>query len=441
MAILDESGGDSNPVVAIENSQIEYGLHMMTRRQSIFGITTQIVAATVAQPILPLFAQSSSVRPLLTADYLSTIDAIEGEPLPFGASMPPGFVPWQLTAPRPVALWPQDDKSIDYRHLHAPMVNSVFQLSAERLRDLFVANSFPIETQDERILFGLRGCSLVGPAPNPKQFAGALALQEDRPDYIEARCVIGVLSLEPLGIWATSGSTVPGIDRLYEAAKDGRPANLLPTGAHRYRIGVHGGTNASRRAWQPGAFLQESPVAVLRAHGNLSYSIPDQKWDVGVGIPHDNIHAAVRDTRAAGPPYFSSAGCQTVPGDYNLARNSPLGAFADLREAAGLRTVLTFTNSAASATLDDGRRFLYVLLTGREARLASQSGDLTALRRLRFGSHGEIVAALRNALAQEPGTTFDQQTMAALINAQIARTGVADAIVTQDFAGHIGMTL
>jgi hypothetical protein len=31
--------------------------------------------------------------------------------------------------------------------------------------------------------------------------------------------------------------------------------------------------------------------------------------------------------------------------------------------------------------------------------------------------------------------------MAALINAQIARTGVADAIVTQDFAGHIGMTL
>jgi hypothetical protein len=173
----------------------------------------------------------------------------------------------------------------------------------------------------------------------------------------------------------------------------------------------------------------------------LSYAIPQQVWDSSTGLPCDNIHAAIRDTGAAGPPFFSSAGCQTLPGDYDVERITPLGSFATLRAIAGLNPKPIFTNAARSATLDDGRRFIYVLLTGREARLATLPSGAVPLRRLRYGSTGDNVARLRARLGVSASNIFDRATMAALISWQLDNLGVADGILSPNLADKLHLEI
>src|SRR5205085_3926708 len=124
----------------------------------------------------------------------------------------------------------------------------------------------------------------------------------------------------------------------------------------------------------PGVFREGEPFVVLRTLDDLEYRIGDV-WDSGEF--GDNIHPARLD-QGAKPPFFSSAGCQTIPG--NFRNGAHTGLWAALRAAAGL--------SANSPASEDGRRFVFVLLTGRDARLASHGADERALTRLRFGSAG-----------------------------------------------------
>lgn len=406
--------------------QVKRGSNNTSRRYVLKGLASLpplLMFADVAKTQAELLQ-----RPLLTSSYQSTIDASENEPLTFGLSRPKGLKPWASLSPRPTADWVWDGNSVDYNNVAAGADLNTFKLTAKRFAELLASNAFATSGYDT-VLFGLRGCSIAN-FDDKSDFVESLILRETPPDHINARCVLGVFRLNPPGLWATTASTLPGIDRVYEYSQGGRPANLLPTGYHAYTVGLHGRSHP--RAWQPGAFLQVEPVCVLRAKDNMSYAVPSAGWDFTARVTYDNIHAAIRDTGAAGAPYFSSAGCQTIPGDYDsINRTHPLGSWALFRERAGLSRVPVFTDAQLTTTADDGKRFVYALFTGRDARLASTSGVLS-LSRLRYGSSGEAVAKLRKRLDLRPSGIFDQELMQKVIKWQLERGKFADGIVGEE---------
>jgi hypothetical protein len=217
-----------------------------------------------------------------------------------------------------------------------------------------------------------------------------------------------------------------------EANRQGRQkANLLPTGRYMYKVGTH---RPNKKGAVPGAFRQEGRVVVLRTYDDLIYTINDE-WSAG--RVSDNIHPG-RRSRKSRPPYFSSAGCQTVAGDYKEKRHTD--EWAAFRRLAGI--------SPDSPRNENGRRFVYVLFTGREARLAASLLDTSGLARLRYGSSGDTVRALQSGL-QSAGVyqsaidgDFGTETCLALIRWQQGReNGSADGIVTPQAASALGFQL
>jgi len=202
-------------------------------------------------------------------------------------------------------------------------------------------------------------------------------------------------------------STVPCMDWVEKQTVGQGRSNLLPTGLHHYKVGAHKGAS------QPGAFRQQTPLWVVRSTKHPIYAANDAgiEWDdLDGGLPFDNIHSAMLSSNAR-PPYFSSAGCQTVSGRYR--NGTPNGAWAEFRKAAGLAHPPNFVHGSRENTADDGRPFDYVLLTGKEAQLAV-SGNGSALVALRFGASGDRVSELQEKLAALPQ------------GAQVQKTGVFD---------------
>jgi N-acetylmuramoyl-L-alanine amidase len=324
------------------------------------------------------------------------------------------------------ARWAADDVSPDYHHLATGGVSQAFTFTGDVLARLCQLNRFDLEGgQPDRILFGLRGCTLVeGTASGP---VAAVQLSEDMPDHTNARCIIGVWNRTTGQVAVFLASTVPNWRLMEGYRQGGDAANLLATGRYIYRVGTHRPSKPTRI---PGAFIQQGPVVVLRTLDDLIYTITD-KWDSGhVG---DNIHAARLDGSSG--PQFSSAGCQTVPGDYRSDQH--VRAWGDFRAAAGL--------SASSPASENGRPFVYILLTGREARMVADQPNITGLARLRFGSSGSEVQQIQQAL-QSAGyhsgavnAVMDAATTMAYIHWQQANySGAADAIVSQNDAANLG---
>jgi hypothetical protein len=265
--------------------------------------------------------------------------------------------------------WAEDVQSIDYRHLGIPGLSQAFDFDSVKLARLCTLNRFDVSSAD-LVLFGLRGCMVVEGGNGA--FRTSVRLSEHEPNHRDRRCVLGVWSRGSNRIAVFEGSTVPSLGSVRRQKNNRRSwniANLLPTGRYTYRVGTH---NGSRRV--PGALLQNGPVVVLRTFDNLVYETTDS-WHLH--HPADNIHPAFL---ANG---FSSAGCNTVKGTYQGGHRGP---WRDFRRRAGLSDGQT---SAAG-------RFVYVLLTGREARLAASMRPTDT--RLRFGSSGSGVSALQRAL-------------------------------------------
>jgi hypothetical protein len=305
------------------------------------------------------------------------------------------------------------------------------------------------------VLIGLRGCQAVGQSSG---FAKSYTVVEAIPDHVSFRCLIGVWRRgsdnsgngDELALFRAS--TVPNADRMNLYAHEGIPCNMLPTGLHQYVVDLHGkgrdGKGTTFR--QPGAFVQRSPSPVLRTPlvpnpdtKKLVYRTGD-RWDSAAGVVADNIHAAILDDRGVVPEY-SSAGCQTIPGDYDENRRVPTGTWAAFRSAADLQEKPDFLDAAGLHTTDDGKGFSYLLLTGRDIRLISstQNSGLT-MRRLRVGSQGANVGKLREILglttsAQPP--RLDLEVTAALIEWQKDQTGTADGILTPAGAKTLGFAL
>jgi endonuclease G len=171
--------------------------------------------------------------------------------------------------------------------------------------------------------------------------------------------------------------------------------------------------------------MSHQTVLVRRSLDDLVY----QRSDIADRCePGDNIHP----TFFSQPIGFSSFGCQTVVGSCRNGTHS--GSWAAFRTAAGFTT----------ANGVPGKAFMYMLLTGAEARMASalRTGGLATdkialrrLRRLRFGSHGAAVKALQQQLnLPNPNGDFGPNTCAELHKLQTNLPGStgSDGILTPE---------
>ncbi len=350
-------------------------------------------------------------------------------------------------APPPMTVadvhWAHDDVSPDYRHLHAGGVSALFAIDETTLARAAALNAFVIPAMQRRVVFALRGCRLHDASgANGKR----LTAEEDVPNHYDNRCVIGVWNCDDHTVTAFEGSTVPNYKLMESYRQGGDKANLLPTGLFNFRVGVHRPTkeivvNGETKVVDNehkvlGALLQDESRVVLRSRDDLTFTVTDF-WDHG--WQGDNVHPARTSIHAppSTAPDFSSAGCQTLPGDFT--GGVPTGSWAAFRAALG------FDNAHPSA--NDGKRVSYLLLTARDLRLAGDG--VAALARLRFGSSGAQVEALQKALKKLPGNAalgtdgaMGAGTVSALIGWQQARdNGAADGILTPELGAALGVRL
>ncbi len=377
---------------------------------------------------LPRFALGAESAPDFSDQDTRDILVEEGEPLAGGLkarAVISAFWNDLPTNARAALSWPADDAAYDYRHLTAePNADQAFDLTPAVLESYFDLCGYNDAQAGEVVLFGLRGASLAD-GSDWSGFAERQHVKEERPDHIHTRCLIGVLDRRRMAIALASASTVPVVELMMAAAAGKLGCNMLPTGLHAYKVGPHKGLR------QPGAFRQQKSLWVHRAKGDLVYALSDRNnvWDDGDGVlPMDDIHAAVLSYRTR-PPYFSSAGCQVVKGAYDKTTHQPIGPWALFRDAAGL-SLQVHPLDKRGRTADDGRNFIYVLLTGKEARLIG-AGRTQFVATRRFGAADAVVARIQSALGIQPATgAFDRKTMGKVISWQIKHGEPPTGILT-----------
>ncbi|MGO9485542.1 MAG: trypsin-like peptidase domain-containing protein [Rhodomicrobium sp.] len=359
--------------------------------------------AQAGDTFLPLLAEAAGAGPgdsrdIPAADYDESL-AFQPESLAEGAIDPFGAVKW---AP--------DEASTDYRHIRpedCDLKGTGALFSAAALELLISANSFEPVRNTRRIVFGLRGCHLDPGAGGPDgRFCqverSALRIRDTRPDHKGLNCVIGVYNLDAKTLSGFIASTVPNRNYVLKYSRGGNSGNLLPCGCYRMNVGTHNGVHR-------GCLIQGEPITVLRSRHDALYDVRDIFDCNTVDWPWDNLHPAFRDTSNSSE--FSSAGCQTVRGNY--VDGAYAGEFAQFREALGLGV----------PGEDGGTGFSYVLLTGHEAVLAAKfsregKSAYESLTRLRQGSRGQAVRRLQRAIGLLETGIFEAKTKKALAEFQ-----------------------
>jgi N-acetylmuramoyl-L-alanine amidase/peptidoglycan hydrolase-like protein with peptidoglycan-binding domain len=338
--------------------------------------------------------------------------------------------------------WAADSDSPDYRHLGVPIDYTPFDFSASNLERLIEVNNFNVNSaaknpRDE-VIFGLRGCMLADGKESSGGFVNSVKLVEAIPDHQQCKCVIGVWKRSTKQIVVFPGSTVPyweGMERQRKDPKHLDHCNMLSTGRYDFIIGNHHEAEPNDKLFIRGVFKEKGTIPALRTLDDLIYTVKDT-WTFG--SPGDNLHPT-RHSKATDK--FSSEGCITVVGTYNKETDKHGGLWSEFRQAAGLTKETAPDNEKNYA-------FVFMLLTGREARLINQAGwrDLT---RLRFGSTGIDVETLQLELKNLPkkyytGTQdgdLKAATAQAFINWQKDQDGTADGIVTPKTARKLGIDI
>lgn len=388
-------------------------MHVLSRRRFAAGLITAGFAAPwlakrcLAQAELPI----ADTPPDETDAALERIFVDNSEP-PEGEYVVKGLYDWPLwweEAPPEMAVWPADAETIDYAHLPARDTETSFALNDAALRRIVASHSYSrLAAAPPLVLFGVRGARRAAETASPPDFENEIELVEVPPDHFDYKCLLGVWNTQTKKVWVTAASTAPHVAYLYaqrEASTFSNEANMMPTGLYRYRVGTHRNGTSSL---QPGAFrADERAFAVLRCvqDGPLTMS-REQYWDTLPTNHGNNIHAGTYGTRADRPRFWS-AGCQVVPGYYADDNAVPQGDWARFRIAAGLARAPRITRREELGpgrfnveTSEDGRRYEYLLTTGRDVRLAGEGRDAPTLR---FGSSGPKVKALQAALGLPPG--------------------------------------
>lgn len=334
--------------------------------------------------------------------------------------------------------WANDEISPDYRHLKTPISADSFEFSASHLEKLCKFNDFNLETKSDfgnEIIFALRGCQIENGEKSSNGFVSKINLIEAVPDHRQSRCVIGVWKRSINQFAVFSGSTVPFWQSIIKQTEDknAKLCNLISTGMFEYSVGTHRKDCEEYKIC--GVLRQQGKIPVLRTLNDLIFDVSDE-WDFAdVG---DNIHPS----RFANPTDpFSSQGCLTIPGgDFFMGNANHDGLWSEFRETAGL-------NPARPLESEIGRKYILILLTGREARLIDKSKNL---KRLRFGASGESVKKLQNALKNHENNYFKEEingvldifTAEAFINWQRDfNDGKADGIITSESAEELGFTI
>ena len=352
----------------------------------------------------------------------------------------PGYVDWvkQPVGSRLQVRWETNDKkSPDYGHLAQPTATADFVVNAKVLEAYRDLNSFKLWSGQPLVLFGLRGAILSKPSTD---FASELVVKEAYPDHENFKCVIGIWDTRNGMVRGFRASTVPNVEYMarqvfkYRCFADqnascyapGEPmtldneANLRPPGLYRYVVGTHSGGSST----VPNAFRDLSESYVRRSYDDLCFTVDD--WSKRTEYVGDNIHCAYFDTAPyGGLMYFSSAGCQTIPGTFVGGEH--------------YRDWQAFLSAVRWPS--DGTQFDYLLMCGREARVLSQSRGSPQYRRLRFGSSGPTVQNLRRALGLVDGFTFDARVAKALVEWQASKGQMQYGLLDQAQAQIHGIVL
>lgn len=359
----------------------------------------------------------------------------------------------------------EDEETVDYYHLVSSEAfgtdvaysDTSFDLTADLLEAICAANAYPVADQDT-VLFGLRGCSLADDSLSQSS-GSTVSIRENQVDYWRFKCLIGIWERSTGNLQVFRASTVPNLVNMQTHIQDlaaGSPeaaelgitwrqrgvhCNLKPQGFHTMVVGLHNMSNADWRKRQPGALRQVNPFPILRAQHDMNYSF-EASWDPLDWRPNmsqsdtviryvgDNIHAGINSNN----PPFSSAGCHTIKGHYAPKGKTPQGDWAAFQSALGVEVIEDTPDEAYSSNLDL-TTFRYLLTTGREARMHSiaqpDSEQSRALKRLRFGSTGPQVAALRRIIGVAGASdVFDGTTMNELLRWQSARVRQTDGVVS-----------
>ena len=401
-----------------------------------------------------LATQSSAYAFSLATQGYATVDQAEFEPR-YDEARPGTRVAraqsafaFALKAPKKMAAadvrWAADANSPDYRHLGKSIDTTPFVLSGAVIARLVQLNRFALTGAETKIVFALRGCTLDA---NQTTFADGVSAREVELNHVDNRCIIGVWDSVTGKIVVFQSSTVPNWEYMESYRQNhADKANMLPPGKYDMVVGTHRpkkedakGALVDNPGRVQGALRNDQTVVVLRTEDDLSYTVKDT-WDEVVA--NDNIHPGIVKVNAGTStvPDYSSAGCNTIPG--GSVSDVPSGAWADFRKSLGLDN--------AQPTKNDGTKFAYVLLTGREARLVASGKDADAPVRLRFGSEGAEVRSLQEGLARHAKKYYKGKTDGALgpgttmafIRYQKDRDGsAADGIVTPTDATALGFVL
>ncbi len=328
--------------------------------------------------------------------------------------------------------WARDEDSCDYAHLGADLpVGMQFTLTAADIEMLCALNDFPVgESGGTPVLFGLRGAAIVsGGSGSDGLWRDEVVLKNIRPNHQETRCVLGVWDRQQGKIAVYSGSTVPHAEAVVSWFQTRESGNLLSSGLYRYICGEHNG--------RPGCFLLRKSIAskrkviVRRTADDLMYESRDIFQNMA---PGDNIHPSFSSESG----WFSSFGCQVIIGSATSSGQHS-GQWARFRRSAGL----------LDSDGEPGRPYVYVLLTGDEALMASEARrhsrglqEMSGLRRLRFGSQGARVTRLQDRLGIVAADgDLGPATAEALHNRQLALTQRSDGIFTPALDVQLGWNI
>lgn len=301
----------------------------------------------------------------------------------------------------------------------------MFQLTSDLLARLCAINHFPVPTGG-MVFFGLRGC--LPADPDDHAFAAERRLVATPVDYTTPRCTLGQWLPAEGRVAVYPGSTVPHLRYVQSALEQGGTgANQLLTGYYPdYRRGQHkAGTTSAHDA-----FRQTRGRPIRRSADDLDFDNDDR---VEITNAYDNLHAAW--CTGIDHAYFASAGCQVVVG-YPCcpARDGQpdTGPWAHFR--------------GASYELPQ-QEFPYVLLDARAAESIADDVDAPHSARLRYGSKGNLVRTVQEALARRGyfphriDGDFGPLTLEAVLAFQAAVLGpqADDGIVGPATAGALGI--
>ena len=249
-------------------------------------------ALASANPLITLRAEAQGMGKELTDEEVTEILFQELEPrsAPVNRATIKPFWFQKPEGERPAPNWPPDNISFDFAHIASlPNSDQPFGLTSAVIQQLLSANSFRPDPQSTKVLFGLRGCTLVDKTDH-LDWADAHQVRAIRPNHLDLRCVFGVWDRSNSRLALFKGSTVPNVDYMEKMIEGSMRSNMLPSGMHQYVVGPHNGVS------QPAAFIQKTPLWVIRSKKTLGYAANDAgiEWDDLDGeLPFDDLHAAI----------------------------------------------------------------------------------------------------------------------------------------------------